>query len=118
MVVYIAGKMTGLEDLGRDHFARAEKALRAQGHVVLNPASLPDGLQPSAYMPICSAMIDAADAVFLLDNWPASRGASLEKAYAEYQGKEILYEAPDPGRRISAAMDMVGAMLAGFGGQA
>lgn len=53
MIVYIAGKMTGLPDLGRKAFAEAEKKLAAEGHTVLNPAWLPTNLPEERYMPIC-----------------------------------------------------------------
>lgn len=91
MIIYIAGKMTGLPDKGRKHFDEAEKVLEEQGHVVLNPAVLPDEMPGNRYMPICFAMIDQADAVCMLENWEESPGAKLEKAYAEYQGKKVAY---------------------------
>ena len=97
MIVYIGGKMTGLPDLGRSRFARAEERLQEAGHIVINPAVLPDGLAPDAYMPICLAMLDAADAIFLLDNWRESPGAQLELGYARYQGKRILCEEDENG---------------------
>jgi hypothetical protein len=37
-------------------------------------------------------MIDAADAIFMMEGWEQSRGACLEKAYAEYQGKDVMYD--------------------------
>lgn len=83
--MYISGKMTGLPDKGKAAFAEAEEYLRKMGFVVLNPAVLPDGLDGNRYMPMCIAMIDAADAVVMLDGWEDSPGARLEKAYAEYQ---------------------------------
>ena len=53
---------------------------------------LPIGLDMDKYMPICLSMVDGADAIFLFNNWQNSKGALLEKAYAEYQGKEILFD--------------------------
>lgn len=76
----------------RQKFARAQKMLEEDGHIVINPAVLPVGLDSDRYMPICLAMVDAADAIFLFNNWQNSKGALLEKAYAEYQGKEILFD--------------------------
>lgn len=90
MIVYIAGKMTGMPGKGRKAFREAEKQLNKQGHVVLNPARLPDGLRSGSYMPICLAMLQQADAVYLLDNWEDSPGAKLECQYAQYQGKLVL----------------------------
>ena len=43
MKVYIAGKITG-DRRYRAKFREAAKALEEAGHVVLNPATLPDGL--------------------------------------------------------------------------
>lgn len=92
MVVYIAGKMTGLPDLGRPKFQAAAKKLRDDGFVVLNPAELPDGMPGDRYMPICLAMVGVADAVYLLRGWRDSPGATLERNYALYQGKIIVEE--------------------------
>ena len=92
MIVYIAGKMTGLPDLGRPKFQAAAKKLREDGFVVLNPAELPDGMPGDSYMPICLAMVGVADAVFLLNGWRDSPGATLERNYAQYQGKLIIEE--------------------------
>lgn len=91
-VVYIAGKMTGLPDLGRAKFSVAAKALREKGFPVLNPAELPDGMPGNRYMPICLAMIDAADTVYALNNWKDSPGARIEVNYAGYQGKNIVFQ--------------------------
>lgn len=89
MIVYIAGKMTGLPRKGREAFRAAEARLKAQGHVVLNPAVLPDGLPQGAYMPICLAMLQQADAIYLLENYEDSPGAQLEFEFAWYQKKEV-----------------------------
>ena len=59
MKVYIAGKITG-DRRYRAKFREAAKALEEAGHVVLNPATLPDGLDDVDYMRICMAMVDAA----------------------------------------------------------
>lgn len=116
MIIYISGKMTGLEDLGQAEFERAARELRGKGHIVLNPGDLTPGLPREAYIPIDLAMITAADAVYMLRSWPSSRGACLEKAFAEYQGKRILYEDPAEGAKLSACQNMMAGLLAGFGG--
>lgn len=54
MKVYIAGKITG-DRRYRAKFREAAKALEEAGHVVLNPATLPDGLDDADYMRICMA---------------------------------------------------------------
>lgn len=90
MVVYIAGKMNGLPDKGREAFAAAEAELENRRMTVLNPARLPDGMPEERYMPICLAMVEQADAVAMLPGWEDSPGAMIEKAYAEYQKKRVL----------------------------
>lgn len=89
MIVYIAGKMTGLPDLGRAAFMAAEEHIANLGHIVLNPARLPEGMPKERYMPICLAMLEQADAIFLLDGWEDSDGANIELAYANYQDKAV-----------------------------
>ena len=87
MKIYIAGKITG-DPAYRDKFAAAEIQLGGQGHVVLNPAELPEGMAQADYMRICFAMIDVADAVVFLPDAKESAGARLEMAYCEYIEKE------------------------------
>lgn len=98
-VIYIAGKMRGLEDYGRAHFEAAEKMLTALGFIVLNPSTLPIGMADHKYLPICMAMLEAADCVLLLNNWADSKGATAEYHYAICQGKAIIYEDADPEER-------------------
>ena len=111
MIIYISGKMTGLEDLGRAAFEVAEQRLLQQGHTVLNPAAMPDGMPKTVYIPVDLAMIDAADAVYMLRSWPWSRGACLEKAYADYQGKRILFEDETAGKKLSTVQAMMATQL-------
>lgn len=79
MKVYIAGKITG-DRRYRAKFREAAKALEEAGHVVLNPATLPDGLDDVDYMRICMAMVDAADLAVFLPDYRESRGAMVEWA--------------------------------------
>lgn len=65
MKVYIAGRITG-DPRYREKFAEAEAALREVGHIPLNPAVLPEGMEAEDYMRICTAMLDSADAIGLL----------------------------------------------------
>ena len=94
-VVFISGPMTGLADCGRTNFAIAEAELRYRGYEkILNPAVLPVGMSRERYLPITLAMLEAADTVYMLRGWRNSPGATLERRYAEYQGKNIIEEAP------------------------
>lgn len=47
MIIYLAGKITGNPEY-RKQFAAAKAELEADGHIVLNPAELPEGMSPDA----------------------------------------------------------------------
>ncbi|HCV5520694.1 TPA: DUF4406 domain-containing protein [Shigella sonnei] len=81
-VIYIAGPMTGKPDFNRTAFTMTATRLKMQGHTVLNPATLPDGLRYRDYMLIGSAMLHCADVIYLLDGWEDSPGAKEEHATA------------------------------------
>lgn len=89
MKVYIAGRITG-DPRYREKFAEAEATLREVGHIPLNPAVLPEGMEAEDYMRICTAMLDSADAIGLLGDWTDSPGAKLELHYADYAGKKTV----------------------------
>lgn len=91
MKIYIAGKIT-VDSEYRAKFGQAAAWLRRRGHVVLNPATLPDGLTQAEYMRICFAMIDCSDAVYFLPDWAESEGAQMEMAYCRKCGKTVLKE--------------------------
>ena len=91
MVVYLSGKMTGEPDLGRALFNKAQKKLEAEVITVINPAMLPKGLKPEAYMPICLEMLKWADVIAMLPGWTESKGAWIERAFAKYLGIKVRY---------------------------
>lgn len=76
MKIYIAGKIAG-DKRYRAKFREAAKTLEAAGHVVLNPATLPDGLEQADYMRICLAMLDTADLAVFLPDYQESKGGSV-----------------------------------------
>lgn len=99
MKIYIAGKITG-DKRYKAKFAAAAKALQAAGHVVLNPATLPAGLEQEDYMRICLAMLDSADQVTFLPDYQESAGAMVEMDYCRRIGKPWgLYLEPQGGGR-------------------
>ena len=109
MKVYIAGKITG-NGRYREEFAAAERKVRAMGHIPLNPAALPEGMEPTDYMRICMAMLDSADAIAIMGNWTESTGARIEFAYAQYVNKKVLklWMMPDfsPKKDVEPEMDV------------
>ena len=92
MRIYISGSMANCMDTYKDIFQRKAQQLTDLGAIVVNPATLPIGLADRSYMPICLSMLDGVDAIFLFNDWEHSKGANLERAYADYQGKIMLYE--------------------------
>jgi len=90
-IVYISGPMTGLKDFGRQNFYNAEAFLKECGYIVLNPATMPFGMEYKQYMAIAIAMLQQADTIIMLPGWEHSRGACIEKAYAEACGIKIDY---------------------------
>lgn len=91
MIIYLSGAMANCANY-KKIFIDKQSELEKQGHIVINPAILPIGLNDDKYMPICLSMIDGADAIYLFNDWQNSKGALLEKAYAEYQNKKIIMD--------------------------
>lgn len=89
---YIAGPMTGLPNCNREAFFIAAELLKAKGHIVLNPAILPDGLTQPECMQICISMLQCSNAIYMLKGWEKSKGAIAEKALAFKIGLEIIEE--------------------------
>ena len=85
MKVYISGRISG-DPAYKEKFLKAEATLKGWGDTVINPARLPEGLTPASYMRISVAAVEAADFLVLLPGWEQSKGARIEKLYAEYIG--------------------------------
>lgn len=83
--IYIAGKITGNPSYRHD-FSIIKEMLKKDypNAVILNPATLPEGMTAADYMRICLAMIDSADLVVFGVKAEDSKGAKLEKDYCEY----------------------------------
>ena len=89
---YLSGPMTGLPDFNRPAFHAAAAALRAQGHVVINPAEVDLGPDASwaDYMRVHLTEIARRVArVFVLPGWEGSRGAQLEVHVARALGLPV-----------------------------
>lgn len=90
MVIFLSGKITNDPDY-KVKFHAAQVELEEQGHVVLNPAMLPQtGLSWAACLRITAAMLAESDAVLFLPGWQGSKGAKQEHALALRLGKKVL----------------------------
>lgn len=88
-VAYISGPIEGVDNY-KAPFDATKERLEELGYVVLSPAELPGNMTKEQYMRINFAQIDTAHVVYFLPGWQNSRGATLERAYCEYIGKEVI----------------------------
>ena len=111
MRVYIAGPMRAEPDWGARAFGRAKALLASLGHEPVSPADLDraEGIAPCGagdgfgvegwhrVMRRDLGLVMGCDAVALLPNWHASRGARAERFVAETVGIPIWRVVPDDG---------------------
>lgn len=93
--IFISGPMTGCEDFNRDEFAFETQRLVKEGFIVLNPAILPDGLEHNHYLAMSLSMLEQADAIYLLEGWENSPGATQEFDRAKQQGLLFSYQSTE-----------------------
>lgn len=66
-------------------------------NIVVNPIeitrSLPVDTKWRDYIDITLAALRTCDAIYMLRNWEKSKGATIEKLYAEGSGMRIFYQA-------------------------
>ncbi len=89
MKVYIAGPMTGIKNFNRETFILMAGELERRKYKPLHTAYMPVGLPYEEYMEKSFELIDRADAVYLLPNWYASKGAVREIYFAHRNGLPI-----------------------------
>ena len=88
-IIYVAGPMSGIKDFNRPLFNMVAAELTEQGHSVLNPATLPDGLSQGQYMQFCLPMVAVAHELVMLPGWEQSEGAYIEFLLDKKSGKTI-----------------------------
>lgn len=108
--VYISGQISGLPiEEAKKKFGSIEAQLIAQGYEVVNP--LKNGLPWNAPWELHIAMdivlLMGCDTIYLLTGWDNSRGATLEKNFAELTKKKIIYEAAPAYSEIKQAITEV-----------
>ncbi len=72
---YLAGPIRGVADYN-ERFKKAKRFYKDCGYAVLDPSTLPEGMEQADYMRICFAMIQSANIVQMLPGWEESEGAT------------------------------------------
>lgn len=90
--IYIAGPMTGFDELNFPAFHAAAARIRALGHDAINPAEINPDASMSWHdcMKTDIAALVTCDAIHLLDGWEKSKGATLEAHIAERLELEVF----------------------------
>lgn len=86
--IYISGPITGNPNY-KEQFAAISRKMAKDGHIVVDPSVETEGLSPRDYMRISLARLESADEILLLPGWENSKGANIEKLYAEYIGLRV-----------------------------
>ena len=93
--VYISGKITGTEDY-MERFAEVEERLTLEGYSVVNPAMVNFFLPPDTtyeeFMKMSFCMMELCDAIYLMEGWRESNGATREYHYALSRNMYLMFE--------------------------
>jgi len=107
--MYIAGKMRGIKHYNFPAFDRAEAVVRRLGFNPISPAAMDRIFEcwgtypPKDWVPKpedfrrmirrdLNTIIDSCQAVYMLQGWEESLGATTEHALARFLGLQIFYE--------------------------
>ena len=99
--IYIAGPMTGIEDLNRAEFRKAvdfiwkalkETAIGFNPHQVADMLGWTEKTPPSEIASVLLGELVNCDAIYMLRGWENSKGATAEHAVAKWIGLEITYQ--------------------------
>lgn len=88
--VFLSGPISSRLETYKAEFDDAARIVSEAGHLPLNPATLPIGMENRDYMRICLAMLDSADPLLQLPGWGKSAGAIAERTVAMKTGVESL----------------------------
>lgn len=94
MRIYISGQITNLPtETAKAKFRAARHELKMRGFEPVDPlADEVEGLTWAEYMAADIILLDACDAIYMLNNWQESDGARIEHFIAQIRGKKIYYQ--------------------------
>lgn len=108
--IYIAGPMTGYQNYNFAAFDKARDKLNAEGWTVISPADIdrengfdalkgddPEIVTKEFMRRAMRADLDAlqrVDAIYMLEGWEKSKGATAEYHVAKWRGIEVMFEIP------------------------
>lgn len=100
MKIYISGRIKGLDlENAQRIFKEAQTELEALGLGVVNPLEIAETHEPAeredwhACMLIDIEHLFKCEAIYMLYNWQASKGARIEHAIARASDMDIYYQA-------------------------
>jgi len=109
MKIYISGSISAqpLEE-ARERFREAQQILEAEGHTTVCPFDncLPRQASWEKHLAIDIIMLLGCDAIYMLQGWEISRGATLERMVALETGKTLMYEKQPELERAKDAIAM------------
>ena len=96
-LIYIAGKISGMEKEAYELFEAAQIKLESKGYVVINPMKLPHNHDKTwqSYMRECIKELMGCDEIYMIENWGDSRGARFEWNLALELNFQIIYQGYD-----------------------
>ena len=93
-LVYISGKITGIEHKAPQIFKNAEIELQFHGYKTINPLKLNHNHDKTwkSYMKVCIKSLTDCDTIYMLKNWYKSKGAIVELLIAKILGLTIKFQ--------------------------
>lgn len=96
MLVYISGKITGIEKPAyTKKFNEAEAYLKAQGHEVANPLVFTKGMDENdnpKIMGKCVEVLLGCDSIYVLNGWTTSKEAVTEFHIANVYNIKVEFQ--------------------------